>query len=126
MIIIMINSEDCNIKNNTTFLEAQLLASDQSRVVLDNATRKISQSGETNQQIDIIGYAKVARERYFLICNSCLWCASYFGNETTDIKCPLCHEAKIDCMPIGNEERFSFNNNASRGVELSFSNNFRS
>jgi hypothetical protein len=120
------NSEDCNIKNHITSSRDQLLADDQSSVGSVNAGRKCSQSSERNQQIDTIGYAKVSGERYFVICNSCLWCASYFGNEMTDTKCLLCHKGKIDCIPIGVEESFSFNNNASRGVELIFSNNFRS
>jgi hypothetical protein len=119
------NSEDCNIKNHITSSN-QLLADDQNNVDSVNNIRKFSQSGETNQQIDTIGYAKVAGERYFMICNSCLWCASYFGNKMTDSKCLLCHKGKIDCMPIGDEERYSFSNNTSRGVELIFSNNFRS
>jgi hypothetical protein len=126
VIILMINSEDCNIKNHTTFSEDQLSADDQSHLVSVGAILKTSQSEEINQQIDTNGYYKVARELYFLICDSCLWCASYFGNEMTNIKCPLCHKGKIDCMPIGDDEMYSFNHNTSRAVELMFSNNFRS
>ena len=84
------NSEDCNIKNHITSSGDQLLADDLSNVgVSVNAIRRTPPSVEINQQIDTNDYAKVAKERYFLICDSCLWCALYFENEMTDTKCPL-------------------------------------
>ena len=121
------NSEDYNIKNHITSLDSQLIADDQSDVgVSVNTAWKSSPLVEINQQPETDNYAKLANERYFLICQSCLWCASYFKNETTVTKCPLCHKGKVDCMPIGNEERYSFNHNSTRSAELIFSNNFRS
>ena len=103
------NSEDCNIKNHITSSGDQLLADEQSNVgVSVNAIRRTPPSVEINQQIDTNDYAKVAKERYFLICDSCLWCASYFENEMTDTKCPLCHKGKIDCMPIGEDKNYRF------------------
>lgn len=103
------NSEDCNIKNHITSSGDQLLADDLSNVgVSVNAIRRTSPSVEITQQIDTNAYAKVAKERYFLICDSCLWCASYFENEMTDTKCPLCSKGKIDCMPIGEDKNYRF------------------
>ena len=100
------NSEDCNIKNHITSGD-QLLADEQSNVEVSvNAIRRTSPSVGINQQIDTNDYAKVAKERYFLICDSCLWCASYFENEVTDTKCPLCRKGKIDCMPIGEGKNY--------------------
>lgn len=110
MIIVMFqNSEDSNIKNHITSSGDQLLADEQSTVgVSVNAIRRTSPSLEINQQIDRNDYAKVAKERYLLICDSCLWCASYFENEMTDTKCPLCRKGKIDCIPIGEDKSYRF------------------
>ncbi len=104
------NSEDCNIKNDITSSCDQLLADEQGNVVgiSVNAIRRTSPSVEITQQIDTNAYAKVAKEKYFLICDSCLWCASYFENEMTDTKCPLCRKGKIDCMPIDEDKNYRF------------------
>lgn len=107
--VMFLNSEDCNIKNPITSSGDQLLADDLSNVgVSVNAIRRTPLSVEINQQIDTNGYAKVAKERYFLLCDSCLWCASYFENEMTDTKCPLCSKGKIDCMPIDEDKNYRF------------------
>ena len=103
------NSEDCNIKNQITSSGDLLLAEEQNNVgVSVNAIQRTLPSLELNQQIDTKHYAKVAKERYLLICDSCLWCASYFENEMTDTKCPLCRKGKIDCMPIGEDKNYRF------------------
>ena len=108
-IVMFQNSEDCNIKTHITSSGDQLLAGDLSNVgVSVNAISRTPPSVEINQQIDTNGYAKVAKERYFLICDSCLWCASYFENEMTDTKCPLCRKGKIDCMPIDEDKNYRF------------------
>jgi hypothetical protein len=36
----------------------------------------------------------------FVICNSCLWCASCIVRENIISKCPLCHDNKIQIIPI--------------------------
>ena len=103
------NSEDCNIKNHITSSCDQLLADEQSNVgVSVNAIRRTAPSFELNQQIDTKHYGKVAKERYLLICDSCLWCASYFENGMTDTKCPHCRKGKIDCMPISEDKNYRF------------------
>ncbi len=107
--VMFLNSEDCNIKNHITSSGDQLLADDLSNVgVSVNAIRTTLPSVEINQQIDTKFYSKVAKERYFLLCDSCLWCASYFENEMTDTKCPLCSKGKIDCIPIGEDKNYRF------------------
>jgi hypothetical protein len=104
------SSENCNIKNHITSSGDQLLADKQSNVVgiSVNAIRRTSPSVEITQQIATNAYAKVAKERYFQICDSCLWCASYFENGMTDTKCPLCRKGKIDCMPISEDKNYRF------------------
>jgi len=110
IIVMFQNSEDCNIKNHITSSDDQLLADKQSNVVgiSVNAIRRTSPSVEITQQIATNAYAKVAKERYFQICDSCLWCASYFENGMTDTKCPLCRKGKIDCIPISEDKNYRF------------------
>jgi hypothetical protein len=110
IIIMFQNSEDCNIKNDITSSCDQLLADEQSNLlgISVNAIRRTSPSVEITQQIDTNAYAKVAKERYFLICDSCLWCASYFDHEMIETKCPVCRKGKIDCMPICEDKNYRF------------------
>ena len=47
---------------------------------------------------------KRQNQTYFLICESCFWCASALslrpiGNETTP-KCPICNDDGISIVPI--------------------------
>ena len=62
----------------------------------------------------------------FLICESCLWCASslYFNNtDTTITKCPICDSSrKLDSIPICDNENYIFNYDSKSGVILEFSN----
>jgi hypothetical protein len=46
---------------------------------------------------------------YFLVCNSCLWCATYFGiddleslsdSSTHALSCQLCNSCNTELMPI--------------------------
>ena len=118
-------SEDCYIKNRITSSDYQFF-DDQSDVGLSvNDGWKISPLVKKNRQAETDNYAKLTKERCFLICPSCFWCASYFKNQTIFLKCPLCHKGKIDCMPIGEDENFRFDYSHTKGVELNFSNNLR-
>jgi len=120
------NSEDCNIKNLIMSSDSQYLAQVQSEVGVSDKVRQGTLAlVEINQQLEIDNYAKLTKVRYFLICESCLWCASYIKNQTTFTKCPLCHIGKIDSMPIGEDEHFLFDYSHSKGVELKFANNIR-
>ena len=43
----------------------------------------------------------------FIICNSCLWCASYLAyNDNNTGKCPACRGNKIELMPISEKEAY--------------------
>jgi hypothetical protein len=61
------------------------------------------------------------RERNFLICSSCFWCASYLTNVHSfgDI-CPSCKNDKVESMPISFDETYKFNYDSGRGVILEF------
>ena len=57
--------------------------------------------------------------RYFALCNSCFWCASYLRHMST-IRCPSCKTEIMESMPIGSDERFFFQYDRKRGVSLQF------
>ena len=43
----------------------------------------------------------------FIICNSCLWCASYLAyNDDNIADCPACTSNKIELLPISEKEAY--------------------
>jgi hypothetical protein len=59
----------------------------------------------------------------FVICNSCYWCATYFGIDASSSSLPVCHGCKshdTELMPILTDESFRIEYNPIRGIELEF------
>jgi hypothetical protein len=120
------NSEDCNLKNHITSSDGQFLAKGQSDAGLSvKDARRSSWLGELDQQWETDNQVKPTKDRYFLICRSCLWCASYFKDQIAFAQCPHCYDGKIECMPIGDDENYRFDYSNSKGIELKFSNTIR-
>ena len=64
-------------------------------------------------------YAKA--KRYFIICNSCFWCASLYSNSRT-VKCPLCNSySNLESIPLSRNESFKFDYHPRTGTVLEFS-----
>ncbi len=66
---------------------------------------------------------------YFVICNSCYWCASYFGIDDLEslsgssshvLNCPICNSLNTELMPIATDESFRIEYSLTRGMELEF------
>jgi hypothetical protein len=62
---------------------------------------------------------------YFVICNSCYWCASYFGlddfkSSSKVLSCHVCNSHNTDQIPISSNESFRINYNLTRGMEIEF------
>jgi hypothetical protein len=66
---------------------------------------------------------------YFVICNSCYWCASYFGIDDLEslsgssshvLDCPICNSHNTELMPIATDESFRIEYSLTRGMELEF------
>jgi hypothetical protein len=66
---------------------------------------------------------------FFLICQSCLWCASSLNNRSMTInddnnsdnnKCPLCKNGNLESLPIASNEGYKFDSVAKSGVILEF------
>jgi hypothetical protein len=66
---------------------------------------------------------------YFAICNSCYWCATYFGIDELEslsgssshvLDCPVCNSYNTELLPIANEESFRIEYSLTRGMEMEF------
>jgi hypothetical protein len=62
---------------------------------------------------------------YFVICNSCYWCASYFSIDNLDsssqvLSCHLCNSHNTELIPISSNESFRIDYSMTRGMEIEF------
>ena len=66
---------------------------------------------------------------YFVICNSCYWCASYFGIDDLEslsgssshvLDCHVCNSNNTELMPIATDESFRIEYSLTRGMEMEF------
>jgi hypothetical protein len=62
---------------------------------------------------------------YFVICNSCYWCASYFSIDDLEsssqaLCCHLCNSHNTELIPISSDESFRIEYNVTRGMEMEF------
>jgi hypothetical protein len=66
----------------------------------------------------------ITKQRHFLLCESCFWCASSIYLLSMDWTCPVCNNnnsSKIESIPIENNEMYKFDYNQRHGVILEFS-----
>jgi hypothetical protein len=62
-----------------------------------------------------------SNERNFLICRSCLWCASYINKMHSVLEtCPSCKDVKTESMPICFDETYRLDYDARRGLTVEF------
>ena len=67
---------------------------------------------------------KLTDQIYFVICNSCYWCATYFGTNTllsSSLACHGCGSHNTELMPISTNESFRIEYSPTRGMEMEFS-----
>jgi hypothetical protein len=66
---------------------------------------------------------------YFVICNSCYWCASYFDIDDLEyisassshvLDCHVCNSRNTELIPISTDESFKIDYSLTRGMELEF------
>jgi hypothetical protein len=82
---------------------------------------------EAQLSLNTIGNSK--NTIYFVICNSCYWCASYFDIDNLEylsassshvLDCHVCKSHNTELMPISTDESFKIRYNVTRGIEIEF------
>lgn len=69
----------------------------------------------------------ITKQRHFLLCETCFWCASSIYLVSMDWICPVCsnnnnnNNNKVESIPIQNNEIYKFDYNQRHGVILEFS-----
>jgi hypothetical protein len=82
-------------------------------------------SVRNDQVVNFIGSkTRISNDIHFIMCQSCFWCASYINRSrllmSIDNKCPLCHDSRIESMPISYDEIYRLNYNRTSGLVLKF------
>lgn len=89
-------------------------------------------TSQNKHQDEELGRLKVKKNdgpliprRYFLLCQTCFWCASYIGarhdfDELSYKACPVCNDIRIESLPSSYHERYNFEYSSTRGVVLKF------
>ncbi len=66
---------------------------------------------------------------YFLVCNSCFWCATYFGvddieslsaSPTHALSCHICNSCNTELMPISADVSSGIEYDVTSGMEMEF------
>ena len=56
----------------------------------------------------------------FVICDTCYWSASYLQLDRSVVRCPCCNDDRLEFIPLSENEGYTFDCNAKRGVILGF------
>ena len=88
-------------------------------------SNKLSSNNIDVQKRDNNGVLQHVDKIYFVICNSCYWCASYFSIDNLDsssqvLSCHLCNSYNTELIPISSNESFRIHYNVTRGMEMEF------
>ena len=55
---------------------------------------------------------ELTSRKYFMICQTCFWCASYIDMGDTDVLpykvCPTCNHTAIELLPLSDGEHYRF------------------
>jgi hypothetical protein len=90
---------------------------------------RLAQAKLLHNTIENIETLQSINKIYFVICNSCYWCASYFGIDDLEslsasssyvLDCPICNSHNTELMPIATDESFRIEYSLIRGMEIEF------
>ena len=56
----------------------------------------------------------------FAFCKSCYWTATVF-TRIENYECPACSGGDVDLMPLNLDEKYEFNFDPNKGLEIKFS-----
>ena len=97
------------------FVNFQILLDIEQSVLRKNTIANLEHGNETNRRLITHNH------KYFLLCPSCFWCASYFNYSEVAAKCPSCSRDNVESVPISSDELYTFSHDRNRGVILEFS-----
>jgi hypothetical protein len=60
----------------------------------------------------------IIKQKHFLLCESCFWCASSIYIDSMNWICPVCNNIKIESIPIQSNEVYKFDYDQRLGVEF--------
>lgn len=85
--------------------------------IIANVAKDHSKQIEVNQNVNL-----KKKETIFILCDSCVWCATFFGKHMlpAENRCPHCLQTELSSFPILPNESFTINYNEKRGIELKF------
>ena len=58
--------------------------------------------------------------RLFALCKSCYWTATFFA-RMEKYECPVCLGANVELMPLNMDEKYEYELEPKRGLEIKFS-----
>jgi hypothetical protein len=94
--------------------------------IISLETQKIDENKNNYRKDEII---RCSNQIYFVICNSCYWCASYFGINDLEslstssphvLDCYVCNSHKTELIPISTDESFRIKYSSTKGMEMEF------
>lgn len=85
----------------------------------------LDKTKSTNTESEIKNIKQPVNHIYFVICNSCYWCATYFGTDDLEssshvLNCHACNSHDTELIPIGTDESFRIEYGHARGMEIEF------
>ena len=105
-------TDDCHI-----YCDGSTTANATTTTTTDTAYHHTNTNKLSNEKKRII-----TKQRHFLLCESCFWCASSIYLVSMDWICPVCNNGnKIESIPIQNNEIYKFDYDHRYGVILEFS-----
>lgn len=93
----------------------------QAKTTIQNMPQELLDYTKHEEKLNTV---RSTTQRYFMVCQTCFWCASYTG--TMDIRelpfetCPTCNDNKVGSLPILYDESYHYEYTPTRGVVLEF------
>ena len=60
------------------------------------------------------------QNRLFALCESCYWTATFF-TKIESYECPVCQSKDIALIPLNRDEKYDYNYELKRGLQINFS-----
>ena len=123
------NADDRKMTDYRKMTDDYYTYGDGSTAATTNTTTTDTEYLHTNtDKLSIEKKRIITKQRHFLLCESCFWCASSIYLVSMDWICPVCssnnnndNNNKVESIPIQNNEIYKFDYNQRYGVILEFS-----